>query len=734
MMPVRTQTVLLTALLWGAVGTSPLMAQSSAERAALDAFRDSLVVIMDPVPLQQLEGELMRAAKEHPDNPVLHLRQGFLSLRLGDLGLLRHYDDAASEFQWAVELQPGWPYGWFALGLAEYELGKVQGPGSRRATMLGRDASTRAATAWMRAALADPGFASRLEVLAAQAVRRRDAERAGVVLLALREAVASQPAGRRAPSLLLATGRVEREVGDLPAALNAFETYRRLGDNRALGLLEVARTRFLLGQLEGTESYFDGAAMDDLVALAGYRADLEVVASDSVMARFDASRGQARADLLATFWGTRDRLEFRPAGSRLREHYRRLAYARRNYSAGGWSLPSDPAFLRNEAVLDDRGRLYVRHGEPDARVALNSMGVEPNESWSYHRESGDLVFHFVARQDPDRYRLVESLLDVVDMRGSVAAASDGRGEDRQAGTGASAQLLRSREGFATVYAEFGTDRPDENGRVAARERAMVQSSLQAGLSTDSYEPRFARDLAARLIAVATNREDGTAVAHLQVAVPGFGLEPWEIDGRIHYPMRLRLVAVDPAGAVRVDLDTVLVQDFEHPIRPDRYLEDVLTVPVPSNTALTYRMALFVGQQSGTASALDTMVTLPAASPDLRLGDLVLGAADHGTLAGSVAVLPMQGLSRSTRLVVRAELVGVAGEGKWRGTFTLRDPDTGRAVFDESFDGRVEGGRGVVERSISIRRVPPGRYLAELEVTDPAHGVSVRHQRLVVTAP
>ena len=734
MMPVHRILPVLAALSWGAVAPSSLPAQSASERAALDSFRDSLLVIMDPAPLQRLEGELMRAAKGQPDNPLLHLRQGFLSLRLGDLGVLRHYDDAASEFQWAVELEPGWPYGWFALGLAEYELGRVQGPGSRRATMLGRDASSRAATAWMRAALADPAFASRLEVLAAQAVRRRDAPRAAVVLTALREAVAAEPSGRRSPALLLAAGRVEREVGDLPAALNAFETYRRLGDNRALGLLEVARTRFLLGQLEGTEAYYDGAAMDDLVALAGYRADLEVVASDEVMARFDAVRGQARAEMLAMFWGTRDRLDFRPAGSRLREHYRRLAHARRNYSAGGWSLPSDPAFLRNEAVLDDRGRLYVRHGEPDARVALNTVGVEPNESWSYRRAGGDMVFHFVARQDPDRYRLVESLLDVVDMRGSLTAASSDDPGARSRSSGASDQLLRSREGFATVYAELGPGRTSDSRRAAERERAMVRSSLVEGLSSDSFEPHFARDLAARLIAVATTGAGGSPVAHLQVAVPGFGLEPWQIDGRTHYPMRLRMVATDPSGVVRVEVDTILAPGFDLPIRPDRYVEEVVSVPVPADARLTYRMALFVGKQSGTASPLDTMVTLPDASPDLRLGDLVLGAGTNGIRAGTVALLPMQGISRSTRLVVRADLVGVAGEGRWRATFVLRDPESGRAAFTETFDGRVEGGRGVVVRAISIRRVPPGRYVAELEVTDPANGVAVRQQRLVVTAP
>lgn len=733
MMPGPRISLFVAALLWGAVAPCSLRAQSASERAALDAFRDSLLVILDPVPLQQLEGELMRAAKARPDNPLLHLRQGFLSLRLGDLGILRYYDDAASEFQWAVELEPTWPYGWFALGLAEYELGRVQGPGSRRATMLGRDASSRASSAWMRAAMADPAFAARLEVLAAQAVRRRDGERAAVVLAALREAVASEPAGRRSPALLLAAGRVEREVGDLPAALNAFETYRRIGNNRALGLLEVARTRFLLGQLEGTEPYFDGAAMDDLVALAGYRADLEVVAPEAVMARFDALRGQARADLLATFWGTRDQLDFRAPGSRLREHYRRLAYARRHYSAGGWSLPSDPAFLRNEAVLDDRGRLYVRHGEPDARVTLNSVGVEPNESWSYRREGGDLVFHFVARQDPDRYRLVESLLDVVDMRGSVAAGSGGWAE-RAPVAGTSDQLMRSREGFATVYAELGPGRSGDGRRAAARERAMVQSSIEVGLSSDSYEPRFARDLAARLIAVVATGADGAPVAHLQVAVPGFGLEPWQIDGKLHYPMRLRLVALDPDGVVRAEVDTILAPEVEAPIRPDRYLEQVVSVPVPPDTRLVYRMALFVGQQSGSASPIDTMVTLPTYAPDLRLGDLVLGAGDQGGKSGEVALLPMQSLSRSVRLVVRSDLVGVAGDGRWRATFVLRDPDSGAVVFSTSFDGRVEGGRGVVRRDLSIRRVPPGRYLAELEVTDPAEGVAVRQQRLVVTAP
>jgi hypothetical protein len=179
---------------------------------------------------------------------------------------------------------------------------------------------------------------------------------------------------------------------------------------------------------------------------------------------------------------------------------------------------------------------------------------------------------------------------------------------------------------------------------------------------------------------------------------------------------------------------VLVQEFDRTIRPDRYLQEVVSLPIPANASLRYRLALFVGQQSGSVSAVDTLVTLPPTSPDLRLGDLILGAEDHAIGEGAVVVLPMQSISRSSRLQVRADIVGVAGEGRWRATFHLRDPETGRSVFSQDFDGRVAGGRGVVERAIAIRRVSPGRYVAELEVTDAARGVALRQERVVLTAP
>jgi GWxTD domain-containing protein len=714
---------------------STLAAQPAPQRAALDTFRDSLAVLTDTLALQALEGELIREARTRRHDPLLHLRLGFLSLRLGDLGAVRHYDDAAAEFQWAVELQSRWPYGWFALGLAEYELGQTQGLGGRTATLLGRDASARATEAFKQAALADPAFAGRLELLAAQAVRRRDPDRARVVLEALRQAVAAQPPGARAPAILIALGRVEREVGHLPAALNAFETYRRLGDNRALGLLEVARTRFLLGQLEGQEAYYDGAALDDLVALAAYRADLEVIAPDSVLALFDRLRGPARAEMLRRFWSTRDRLDFRREGSRLREHYRRLATARREFSAGGWSLPSDPAFLSTDAVLDDRGRLYVRHGEPDSRVTFNAIGVEPNESWHYRRAGGDLVFHFVARQDPDRFRLIESLFDVVDMRVAMQAGAGGSAtEGQRLAQEGSDQLFRSRQGLAAVYGELGTARGRRTPQAEARERALVQTSMDIGLATDSYEPRYPRDLAARLHAVATSRVADGPGAHLQIAVPGFGLEAEEFEGLSVYPMRLLFVAADPAGVVQVEVDTVLRPATTVPVRPDRYLQVHFEVPLPAATVLAYRIGLFSGAAGGSVSPLDTIRTLPERADTPRLGDLILGAASSRMVQDGVVFGPMQSISRSERLELFTEVVGLAGDGRYRASLVLRDPESGRPVFEESFSGRVSGGRGAITRSVSLRRAPPGRFQADLIVTDGAGRTAQARQRLQVTIP
>ena len=236
---------------------------------------------------------MIDAAKADRNDTFVHVKLGFLSLRLGDLGGQAHYDDAASEFQWAIDLQPTWPYAWYGMGLAEYGVGDSQISFiTGLKTMLGKDALTRSAMAFAKSAEVDPSFVSGLVDLANTALRQRVNIKLGVALDALRRSAGT--AAAQDPQVLLARGRVEREVGDGDSALVAFSGYLERGPQRSLAQLELARTLFLLGRFDGVQPYYEGAESDDSATVAAYRTDLATIASDSVLREFDHTAGARR--------------------------------------------------------------------------------------------------------------------------------------------------------------------------------------------------------------------------------------------------------------------------------------------------------------------------------------------------------------------------------------------------------------------------------------------------------
>ena len=62
---------------------------------------------------------------------------------------------------------------------------------------------------------------------------------------------------------------------------------------------------------------------------------------------------------------------------------------------------------------DDRGLIYIRHGEPTDRVSITHPDLPHNQTWKYARPEGDLIFHFVAREDVQDFKLVESVYDIL---------------------------------------------------------------------------------------------------------------------------------------------------------------------------------------------------------------------------------------------------------------------------------------------------------------------------------
>jgi GWxTD domain-containing protein len=724
----RKPSVLLTVTL---LSVSPILtyAQSPSERADLERFRDSLAATADSNGLLALEKRMIDSTKADRSNGLLHLKLGFLSLRLGDMGGHSHYDDAASEFQWAIDLQPTWPYSWYGMGLAEYGVGDSQVSFvTGLKTMLGKDALTRSAVAFAKSAEVDPGFVRGLVDLANTALRQRVNTKLGVALAALRRAGATAAGGD--PAVLLARGRVEREVGDGDSALVAFNAYVGHGTNRGLGLLEVARTLFLLGRFDGVTPYFEGAAIDDSATVAGYRADLATIASDSMLGDFDHQRGARRATFLRRFWGQRDRIELRGDGERLREHYRRLFYARKNFRLTSNNRHYDivERYRSGSRDFDDRGIIYIRHGEPSSRATYAAPGLEPNESWRYSRADGDMIFHFIAREDVQDFKLVESLFDVLGFSDAVKLQGQPNGA---ADNAVAEQLMLSREQLSPIYRRLQGVSRVGTGHYQNQERRVGQESIALGTTSDSYELRFPQALKARSEVLAVGHDSSGHQVQIAYAIAGSSLEPVTVTRGYLYSVRLRFVGTDEKGQVVASIDTTRHFVAPAPVPPQEHLVGRVSTPVPSGE-IRYRLALQQGEGAGVTLPRDSVRVGPATQASLSLSDLVLGSrsanlAWQRSADDTVLFNPLRTYRRNEQMELYYEIEGlrpvpytvelaVRKKGSTGGLFR-KIFGGGGAAIRLKFEEQATTPQVSTHRSLQLNRLKPGNYVLELLVTD-----------------
>ena len=407
-------------------------------------------------------------------------------------------------------------------------------------------------------------------------------------------------------------GGMERAADEPDSALAAFEAALRSGGPRSLELLELARTRFAMGRNDGESPYFEGAAADDSVTVAAYRADLTPIASDSELAEFDASSGSNRVEFLTRFWSGRDREELRGDGERIREHYRRLLYARRNFAltlSRRFYNPVD-AYRSGSMELDDRGVVYVRHGEPAERLKPFVFGLMPSESWRYARADGDLLFHFSSGSDRNGggdlydYRLVESVLD---LHGASDAPVD--------------QLLLSRQSLSPLYSKMLNWGPYGAAHSRARERGIGRASIEYGTTTDSYELQFSHRLLVVANLVAIGHRPAGPVAHFVFALasPDSAI-PLRPGGR--YPVRVRLAAFDAAGRAGGSVDTTVIVEAPRTLDPAEYLIGRAEVTLPAGR-WSWRAAVQTGNDVGVVLPRDS-VLVARDGPALALSDLAIG--------------------------------------------------------------------------------------------------------------
>ena len=726
-MPTRRVLAVLCIVAGSLAGAARAAAQSPEDRVAIERFRDSLDTVADSAPVLALEQRLIAAARADRNNAMRHLELGFVALRLGELGSKTRFEDAAGEFQWATELQPDWPWAWYGLGIAEDRVGDSEiALVSGLQAMFGKDHLTRAANAYARSIQADPSFVRGLVELAATALRQRINVKTALAREALRQAAATSAAAN--PEVLLFRGRLEREVGDIDSARVAFQGYLDRGGNEGLGLLEMARTELLAGQLIGQRPYFEGAVLDDPVSVREYRADLALVANDSALAEYDVSTGARRVAFLRRFWSQRDRSELLADGERLREHYRRLYYAKRTFRLVSTNRHYDivERFRSGSRDYDDRGIIYIRHGEPTRRATYNAPGVQLNESWMYERADGSMVFHFLAREDVQDYKLVESLFDVLGFSDALAL----RGDRDNTASGRVNELLLTRDRLDPVYGRLMQAGSAGSQRYLTEERLLGRRSIDRGTRTDSYELSYARKLRLMTDVVVAGQDSGSSLLHVSYAIPGSALRPVPSDLGHLYPVRVRLSVVDRTGRPVVAVDSTRYFLNAVPVPDKEHLVGELRVPVLPGR-LTYRLAVEQGSDNGVVLAADTITAGDFSGRTFALSGVVLGSRATNVTwrpapADTVWVIPLRRSSRTAPMQLYYEVYGLPagapfttevrvvkqGGGGFLGLFGSRKP-----AIRLGFQDQAEGPATRLSRAVTLDRLSPGKYELLLIVKD-----------------
>lgn len=695
-------------------------AQDSTQRAEIERFRDSVQAVTDSVPLIALERQLIEVAKQDRDNAVLHLKLGFLALRIADLGSRQRYDDAGSEFEWAAELKPDWPYPWLGLGRTEAGTADTTyGLKARFQALFGTDPMTLAARALVRSTTVDTAFVPGLTALVSVVARQRlnaDPEDALVIVRRAARTEAGQ-----VPEFILARANLERDLGHADSAAVAYRHYLERGGNPVVGRFELMRTLLSLGELNAQREYYALARLDDSMVTAGLRRDFSLIAGDSGVAQFDAAGVAGREAFLKRFWTRRDRTDMRVDGERLAEHYRRLFYAQRNFRRVGGKRRSTVHHSQGTDGFEDyrpvqldydaRGEIYIRHGEPTRRVEFPNFC---NVSWKYERADGDLNFHFAAVGSPaeQEYRLEASVLDICTPEHL---------------------WLSPVFGWGPQYARLVNAGPNSMVRLIKEQEGQGLDDIEEGTTSDRHELTFARRLPALAQVLAVGRGEGGSLVHFTFAIRGDSLRPETVNGVIGYTIRSRILITTMGGEVLSAIDTSRFYVTGRPIAPGQFLPGRETVTVPPGTRY-FRLALQQGDSSGGVFPTGSIIVgrFGFATDSLVVSDLVLGSRTSSltwmpTAEDTVFFNPLRSFKEGSNLELYYEVYGLRANTTYTTQLSVRREGRGRPELTLSFS--EPSGTDVTRsrRTLGLDRLGAGEYTMEIEVTA-ADGRKVKQTR------
>lgn len=620
---------------------------------------------------------------------------------------------------------------WYALALAKLgESRAIQASGMELGLRDGMPQLEDAIAALHHALKLAPAFAAAAVQLAAAANESADSMAMRSALTTLRQSDSALHGANACVALW--RGRLEREYGDYRSALDAFRRASETGATRALAGLESARTLLSAGDSGGIALYFLSAASADSAVIAGLRADLALIAPDSVVDRFESLSPPVRAAFLKRFWTARDYMELRAPGSRLMEHYRRLYYVRRHFRLHVTERAYAPGDVyRGPATgFDDRGIIYLRYGTPDLWLDPQIIDAFPNETWVYRRPQGDLVFNFTSGGQTPRpsigdrfsyggdisdYHLVPSVLD---LHGAEQAPAD--------------LLLLSRDSVSPIYGHMLNW--DRMGRAQARreERRLGLASIAIGTTTDSYVLRFRSPLNAFANVIAFGTDPRGAQVQLALAVAAK-----DITAPSPAPLRVR-INLSRGGQLGAALDTTVLVSV--PTSPDAWL--LLHFAMGSMPGSWIAHLAISSADSVGVLLPDRQVEVPETDGSvLALSGIALGNPGSGLTwrpspTEPIALSPSDAFARSEPLQVAYEAYGTRSGLRYRTTLRLQRITGGRRPkaaesLSLNFIDIARGPTHRAIRTIDAGRLPAGSYRVDIEIVGPDGAQATRSRILTL---
>jgi len=771
-------------------------AQSPSGRAALEALRDTLDSAATPSALDAVSREWTPGR----DPAMQRLRRGFISLAIGRLtGKRADLDDALLQFDWATSQRKPWPYPWFGRGLAKLALSEGGFiPKEMAGQALGMNFYQGSIADLARSFEADSTFAAGIEYLArilpAQGDRTQPMAYVRALAIAARDADAD-------PRVRLVLARAYRTNGLYDRSLAELDGYLRSGGDTAVALLERARSLAGVGRLaEAAEAWLAGAAYGSESTRHIYRRDLAWIATERELAEWDSLPDSALRGWLERFWGLREAEAMRAPGERLREHLRRWAYAHRHFRiiaperktdfkrvvvidlgpctrSGDKSLDDltfeDPARLddlrRKERMLDHRGVIYIRHGEPARRLrtlptqpgALDParMPTEPGDRAPVPGPQFSALSPYVSQGLTDGQSYVSSMSSEIwqywfggesrllyfggsTTLGTFAPTTLYSHLPLKPGLLYAAAQLDSRYrriAFALENEMAGMPRaiPVQCMPTAQTLQKETRTAMKTAVELDSHTLLFPAPLDPVVQVAAVGAPgDGTSRMLVVFAVPGSGLVPEpraEGDAGVTYRLGVRISAVDRSTGIFRRIDTVRTFAVPDTLRGRTHLAGLMELPVPAGR-FDVRVAVF---RPGLARG--SIVMRPAVEVGgpgaLALTDIVLGAEAGGiewnNRGEPVRLNALDAYAAGGAAPLYYEMHGLVPGRTYRTTVSLtrsgQRPDRGtRLLFSETAEARSMR----VRRTMGLDDLRRGQYRLVVTVEEEGTGATVSRERMV----